>query len=61
MEFVCGAPHCKGTGKEEDRQIVWQYFDTKDITSTSNLHKHAKKYWGDDVVAKANEAKTNEN
>ena len=33
------------------------YIDKSDISSTSNLHKHAKICWGDDVVKAADETK----
>jgi hypothetical protein len=59
LEFVCGAPHCKGSGRGEEARIVRRYFGTWDATSTSNLRKHAKKCWGEDVLAKADEAKAN--
>jgi hypothetical protein len=34
--------------------------DTGDAKSTGNLRKHAKKYWGDEVVTSADKAKTAE-
>ena len=36
---------------------MWYFLDTTDKGSTSNLQKHAKHCWGDDVIKKADEAK----
>jgi len=37
---------------------VRRYLDKKDANSTSNMRKHARKCWGDDVVKAADNAKT---
>jgi hypothetical protein len=50
--FICLAKHCKGKSR-----IVKRYLDKGDCKSTSNLRKHAKKCWGSDMVAEADEAK----
>ena len=34
-----------------------RYFDTTDTKSTSNLHKHVKICWTNDIVALADKAK----
>ena len=34
-----------------------RFFDKGDVSSTSNLRKHAKHCWGDDVVRSADETK----
>ena len=34
-----------------------QFLDTGDKNSTSNMRKHARHCWGDDIVKKADEAK----
>jgi hypothetical protein len=54
-EFKCAAPHCKGKGPHP--RIVRRYLDKADRGSTSNLHKHAKNCWGEDIVSKALETK----
>ena len=54
-EFVCSAPVCKGNRSE--RCIVRRYLDTADKGSTSNMWKHARHCWGEDIVKKANDAK----
>jgi hypothetical protein len=51
--FQCLAKHCK-----HKSQGVRRYLDTGDARSTGNLRKHAKKCWGNDVVASANKVKT---
>lgn len=43
--FHCGAAKCRGRTDE-----VWRYLDTDDVSSTSNLRRHAKKCWGEDSV-----------
>jgi hypothetical protein len=40
-EFRCFKKSCKTT--------VRCFLDTKDATSTGNLHRHTKKCWGEDV------------
>jgi hypothetical protein len=50
--FRCNAQTCK--------QKTWEvkrYLDTNDAKSTSNLRKHAKRCWGDDIIATADKAK----
>lgn len=37
---------------------IVRYLDTKDAQSTSNLRKHARKCWGEDVIKEADEAGT---
>jgi len=48
--FECGATHCMGKG---NGRMVRRYLDTGDAKSTSNLHKYAKIYWGEEAVAAA--------
>ena len=54
-EFKCAAPHCKGKGARP--RIVRRYIDKADRGSTSNMHKHAKNCWGEEIVSKALEMK----
>ncbi|KAF8957055.1 hypothetical protein BDZ97DRAFT_1954953 [Flammula alnicola] len=54
-DFTCNAKHCKGKGK--NTRLVRRYLDTGDSKSTSSLHRHAKICWGEENVAKADEAK----
>jgi hypothetical protein len=35
---------------------VWRYLDKGDAKSMGNMQKHARKCWGDEVVASANVA-----
>jgi hypothetical protein len=56
-EFKCAAPHCKGKGTKT--QIVRCYLDKGDKGSTSNMHKHVNDCWGEEIVSKALETKTN--
>ena len=58
-EFICLAPHCKGKGTRPC--IVQWYLDKKDARSTSNMRKHVKICWGEDIVDKADKAKDIEN
>jgi hypothetical protein len=53
--FSCLAKSCKGKGKSP--RSVNRYVDKSDASSTSNLRKHAKICWGDDVVKAADETK----
>jgi hypothetical protein len=53
--FWCLAKTCQGKGKTP--RCVNRFFDKGDASSTSNLRKHAKKCWGDDVVKLADETK----
>ena len=53
--FSCLAKACKGKGKS--LRCVNHFFDKGDASSTSNLRKHAKVCWGDDVVKAADETK----
>lgn len=53
--FECTAKGCKGRG---NGRYVRRYLDTSDSKSTSNLRKHAKTCWTDDVVALAVADKT---
>src|SRR5271168_4101097 len=43
--------------KSSTPRCVNRFFDKGDASSTSNLRKHAKKCWGDDVVKLADETK----
>ena len=54
-EFQCAAPLCKGKGSTS--RIVRRYLDKGDRNSTSNMHKHAKNCWGEEIVSKALETK----
>ena len=56
-EFKCAAPHCKGKGVNP--RIVRRYLDKADRGSTSNLHKHTKNCWGEEIVSKALVTKNN--
>lgn len=49
--FECLAKNCRGKGR--DPRCVNRFTDTGDVSSTSNLRKHAKLCWGDDVIAAA--------
>jgi hypothetical protein len=49
--FRCTAKSCKMR-----EPTVRRFLDKGDAKSTSNLRKHAKKCWGDDVVASADNA-----
>ena len=51
--FHCAAKSCMGRSCD-----VRRYLDKKDANSTSNMRKHARKCWGDDVVKAADNAKT---
>jgi hypothetical protein len=48
-EFKCVA---KGCGKR-----IRRFLDTKDAKSTSNMRKHARNCWGEEVVKSADEAR----
>jgi hypothetical protein len=52
--FECTAPNYKG--KANGRK-VHQYLNTTDAKLTSNLRKHAKICWGEEVVAAADATK----
>ena len=54
-EFQCAAPLCKGKGAQA--RIVRRYLDKADRNSTSNMHKHAKNCWGEEIVSQALETK----
>jgi hypothetical protein len=51
--FECIAKSCK-----PKTRVVWRYLDKDNAKSTGNLRKHAKRCWGNKVVAAANKAKT---
>lgn len=51
--FQCLAQHCK-----HKTRSIRRYLDTGDAKSTGNLRKHAKRCWGDNIVALADKAKT---
>lgn len=55
-EFICAAPHCKGKGTKP--RVVRRYLDKADRGSTSNMHKHAKNCWGEEIVSKALQTKS---
>ncbi len=46
--FECAASHCKCK-----TQFIRRYIDTGDISSTSNLCRHAIRCWGDEAVQAA--------
>ncbi|KIK76676.1 hypothetical protein PAXRUDRAFT_169129, partial [Paxillus rubicundulus Ve08.2h10] len=48
-EFKCSAWGCKVT--------VWRYLDKKDVKLMSNMCKHVKGCWGDEVLNAADDAK----
>ncbi|KAJ8454957.1 hypothetical protein ONZ45_g19104 [Pleurotus djamor] len=50
----CHVFHC--TNSKCRRHAIRRYLDTADASSTSNMRKHAKKCWGDSVVAQACQA-----
>jgi hypothetical protein len=52
--FECNVKHCNGKG---NGHMVRHYLDTTDAKSTSNLCKHVKICWGEDVVAAADETR----
>ncbi|KAG6824325.1 hypothetical protein H0H92_007188, partial [Tricholoma furcatifolium] len=47
--FACTAKGC--------RTKVTRYLDTKDVQSTSNMRKHVRKCWGEDVLEATDSAK----
>lgn len=49
--FLCAARECKQRSRG-----VRRFLDTSDAKSTGNMRKHAKKCWGNDVVATADKA-----
>ena len=49
--FSCSAKVCQGKGRH-GRQVR-RFLNTADVTSTSNLRRHAKTCWGDETVAAA--------
>ncbi|KAI0264269.1 hypothetical protein BGY98DRAFT_940010 [Russula aff. rugulosa BPL654] len=51
--FECIAKSCK-----HKTRVVQRYLDKGDAKSTGNLRKHAKRCWGNEVVAAADKAKT---
>jgi hypothetical protein len=53
--FQCSAKNCKGSG--QGGRGVRRFLDKGDARSTSNLRKHARKCWGDDVVTAADNAR----
>jgi uncharacterized glyoxalase superfamily protein PhnB len=53
--FSCIAQVCKGKGKSS--RHVNRFVDKGDASSTSNLRKHAKICWGDDIVMAADATK----
>jgi hypothetical protein len=57
-ERRCHAFHCAAKTCMNQSRDVRRYLDKKDANSTSNMWKHAKKCWEDDVVKAADNAKT---
>jgi hypothetical protein len=53
--FECNAKHCKGKG--QNGRHVQQYLDMGDAKSTSNMRRHAKICWGEEMVAAASQTK----
>jgi hypothetical protein len=53
---MCLAKSCKGKGKLS--RSVNRFVDKGDMSSTSNLRKHAKGCWGDEVVKAADNTKS---
>jgi len=51
--FECAASHCKCKTR-----FIRRYIDTGDISSTSNLRRHAIRCWGDEAVAAADKTCT---
>ena len=49
--FICNAKNCKIKGKFG--RNVRRYLDKGDSKSTSNLRRHAKACWGEEVIASA--------
>ena len=50
--FECAAPQCKHKSRG-----VHRFLDKGDAKLTSNMRKHTKKWWGDDVVVAADKVK----
>ena len=50
--FQCAAPECKHKSRG-----IQRFLDTGDAKSMSNMQKHAKKCWGDEVVTSADQVK----
>lgn len=48
-KFKCAATHCK----HSSGRIVRRYLDKSDKKSTSNLRRHARNCWGDEIVKNA--------
>ncbi|KAI0292096.1 hypothetical protein B0F90DRAFT_1590774, partial [Multifurca ochricompacta] len=48
--FQCAANSCKSRG-------VRRYLDKGDANSTSNMRKHARRCWGAEIIASADNAK----
>ncbi|KAF8815963.1 hypothetical protein BYT27DRAFT_7230076 [Phlegmacium glaucopus] len=55
--FSCIAKSCKGKGRNP--RCVNHFVDKRDASSTSNLRKHTKICWGEDVVKAVNATKDN--
>jgi hypothetical protein len=54
-DFTCNAKVCRGKGKEP--RIIRRYLDKSDSKSTSGLRRHARICWGEENVARADDAK----
>ena len=54
-DFTCNAKVCKGKGNNS--RLVHRYLDTSDKNSTGSLRRHAKLCWGEENIARADEAK----
>ena len=53
-DFSCAAKQCKGRGKNP--RLIRRYLDTGDSKSTGSLRRHAKACWGEENVARADQA-----
>ena len=58
-EFICSVPICKGNGS--DKRVVQCFLDKANKCSTSNMRKHARHCWGDDIIKKADDELTLDN
>ena len=54
--FECNAKQCKGKGRNDGRNIR-RYLGTADAMSTSNLKRHTKGCWGEEMVEAASSVK----
>ena len=54
-DFTSNAKVCKG--REKNPRLVHRYLDTSDSKLTGGLRRHAKICWGEENVARADEAR----